>query len=307
MTEHLKITAAASYAEWLGTDAEMPAGQAWRAVKEADHERLGSVLDAHREAACGSAQGPIGHPVRALSAAAKMGDTLAMRMLLDAGADPTVASDGNMPQTPLYWAVEADSLGSVRLLVAAGADVNPEGEALARHAVWSADPVLQPHHKVLEYLLGAGTEPGADAVVVALDRGSPQWAGQLLAAGADPNARDTRTAGVQPLDVVLRRNANAVGPADPDSLAMRSLNVLIEAGVDVNAEIGPENMHCRPPLLAAIEAGAAWAVRPLLEKGADPVRVMDLIGRHGVRSGDGKRSGTTEAIQQIVAATRPAS
>ena len=301
-----KITTASTAAKWLDEGGKTPAGQAWCAVVEADHAALSAVLAAHGEAATGWTKPLIGHVVRPLSAACRRGDTLAAKMLLDAGADPDARSDGNMIASPLYWAAESDSLGCVRLLFAAGADPNPAHESVARHAVQSVDPVLHPHHDVLEALLQAGTAPAPDALLAALERGSPQWAGQLLDAGADPDARDTRPSGIQPLDAVLSRHAPAGGVADRDSLAMRSLQVLLDAGVDVNAEIGEENLYCRPPLLAAVEIGAAWAVEPLMKAGAEPKPSLELIAEQGVRGRGNRDSTTIEALNRVIREARTA-
>ena len=297
-----RITTAEAAAEWLGNDRETPSGEAWRAVQEGSHDKLTRILDKHGKSACQAARGPIGHPVRALSKAARLGDTLSMQKLIYAGADLNARSDGNMMASPLYWAVEAYSLPAVRMLIREGAQVNPENENLARHAVQSADPVLNPHHTVLEALLTAGTEAAPDAVVAAFDRGAPQWAQQLLEAGADPNARDTRPSGEQPLAIVLRRYAPGAAPADPDSTAMRSLRILLDWKVDVNAELGPENMYSRPPLLMAAEGGAAWAIRPLLEAGADPQETVNYLKRYGAQAHDRPTSNSFDAIRKIVTA-----
>ena len=297
-----RITTAGSAAEWLGNDAYTPSGEAWRAVQEGKHDTLEAILESHGQAACGTAQGPVGHPVRALSCAARMGDTLAMTMLIKAGADVNARSDGNMIASPLQWTIEANSLAGIRILVQNGAEVNPEHENLARHAVQYGDPVQHPHNTVLEALLSSGTKAGPDALVMALERRSPQWAAQLLDAGVDPNAHDTRPGGRQPLEVVIQLRPQNAGAADASSTAMRSLQVLLDAKVDVNAELGPKNMYCRPPLLAAVEAGAGWAIRNLLDAGARPAETLDRIARNGIRNRDDGCRGIANAMQRLLAA-----
>ena len=99
---------------WLGTDAGTPAGVAWQAVCDGDIELLDRVLADHGSAALKTAQGPIGHPVTALAAAAKRGDSAAVERLLKAGADPNVAACGHMTQSPVAWAIKACSLTTIR-------------------------------------------------------------------------------------------------------------------------------------------------------------------------------------------------
>ena len=105
--------------KWLGTDADTPAGLAWDAVQRADYEELERIIREHATTCTGTAQGRLGHPVTALTAAARRADSKAVGMLLDAGAEPNVRASGNMIASPMQWAIEADSLGCVRLLGAA--------------------------------------------------------------------------------------------------------------------------------------------------------------------------------------------
>ena len=90
---------------WLGTDADTPSGRAWGAVILADYSNLAETLERHGEQATGTVQGPLGHPVNALTAGATRGDTRAVTMLLDAGADPGEKASGHMVATPMAWAI----------------------------------------------------------------------------------------------------------------------------------------------------------------------------------------------------------
>ena len=105
--------------QWLGADADTPSGRAWGAVVLADYGDLTETLERHGVLATGTAQGPLGHPVNALTAGAQRGDTRAVTMLLDAGANPGRKASGHMVATPMAWAIEADSLGCVRLIATA--------------------------------------------------------------------------------------------------------------------------------------------------------------------------------------------
>lgn len=83
--------------KWLGDDADTPAGNAWDAVLRADYARLEATLERYGEQPTLTAQGPIGHPVTALAAAARQGDTKALSMPLDAGGSATT------PTRPPAW------------------------------------------------------------------------------------------------------------------------------------------------------------------------------------------------------------
>ena len=169
---------------WLGTDAGTPAGVAWQAVYDGDIEQLDRVLADHGSAALKTAQGPIGHPVTALAAAAKRGDSAAVKRLLKAGADPNVAACGHMTQSPVAWAIRACSLTTTRLLLNAGAEPTDD-EDLQDIAVLALDPVVEPHNYLLAELLK--TMVGStDAMHRAVERLSPQWTGQLVEGGGRP-------------------------------------------------------------------------------------------------------------------------
>lgn len=141
--------------------------------------------------------------------------------LLGGGADPAAEDDHNpysSPLTPLYFAVRNENPPVIGPLVQAGADVNQR---------------VADHWRITFLHLAA------------LWNRNPETARALLAAGADPNARDP--GGATPLHsaAMNRWKAPVVG-------------LLLEAGTEM------------PPLHAAALTGDAGAAAALLSAGTDP-------------------------------------
>lgn len=131
-----------------------------------------------------------------LTVAAIRDEIAEMQRLLAEGADPNEldATGG----TPLIWAVQGEdaSLQVVRVLLAAGADVNARGsrnETALLRAVSSDAPL-----DVVQELLLAGADPNTYGSLgtplhAAAERGkSPLVFNALIAAGADPTITDYR-------------------------------------------------------------------------------------------------------------------
>ena len=119
------------------TPAATPGASAWAAVSAADYETLETLCRAHGRAATRPWDGRLaGHPVTALGAACRAGDTRAVRLLLDAGADPGQGGDEAAPCSPMASAIKAGSLGCVRMLLDRAPRVRaPEDEDWADLAV----------------------------------------------------------------------------------------------------------------------------------------------------------------------------
>ena len=266
---------------YLGDEARTPQGVAYDAVKAGDDQKLAAILAEHEERATRPAQGPLGHRVTPLCTAAERGDSRLVEMLLEAGADPNVEANGHMTASPLAHAVRAGANTTVvRCLLREGAVPAP-GEDLQDSAVLAYNPVERPHNDMLEMLLGY--YPASDAALYrAVERGSPQWGKQLVDAGADPNAVNER-GGERPIAPALR----AVGTEDRDSVGRRLLTMLLDAGADPKARIAgdDENAGYNPrALVYAVQAGAGWAVKPLITAGADAKSARFEIERYGLRT-----------------------
>ena len=70
------------------------------------------------------------HPMTALAQAATQGDTWSVALLLKAGAEPDRMAGTGATETPTVWAIKANSIGCVRLLLGAG--TTSPGDDLAR-------------------------------------------------------------------------------------------------------------------------------------------------------------------------------
>ena len=180
----------------------------------------------------------------------------------------------------------------MRLVLGAGGAAG-ENEDVQDIAVIHADPVKTPHHKVLKLLL-EHTPASARALCRAVERHSPQWAKQLTDAGADANARPEPWK-APPLQMALE----APGTESPDTIGQRLLKVLLDAGANPNEPLGRPGMYQPLPLTAAADQGAGWAIRPLIEGGANVARAQAQVRKCGTR---GNNNGTCNALVQLFAA-----
>jgi ankyrin repeat protein len=208
----------------------------------------------------------------ALMWAAAENNTAVARLLLEAGADLKARSSGGF--TPLLFAVRSGHIAAAELLTDAGADVKetlPDGTGVMVMAVTNA------HYELAARLLKRGANPNAaDQGWTALhqlawtrrpNRGfanpGPSPTGtldglalvkELVAGGADPNARQTK----EPRDG-YRNLLNRVG-ATPFLLAAKSADVeLMRALVAAGANPTLTTSDRTTPLMAAAGVGI-WAV-----------------------------------------------
>jgi ankyrin repeat protein len=215
----------------------------------------------------------------ALMAAVLFAGPDCVKLLLDRGADPNAANKAGA--TALMWAIP--DVAKVKLLIAAGADVNAVSKNLGRTPLLIAAsyPGSVP---VLQLLLDHG------ANIHAKDRRGMHALGRaalsadvdvvrfLVEHGCDPNepgygstiryARQYRPT----LEYLLSKGANV----EKDALAMTAhwqdpklVEAWIERGADVNARAGPYNRTALMTATASEQSGVA-IVKLLLDKGADP-------------------------------------
>ena len=288
---------------WLGDNRNTPAGRAWDAIHASNYAALGAVIDAEGEAALEPVAGPIGHPVTVVTAAARRGDTKALSMVLDAGADPHHRASGHLIGSPMAWAIEAGSLGCIELLTQSGRwneQRAPTGaddqEDWADLAVIHHDHIAHPGTETLAAVLATGAPPSARSLARATENGIHQDVEVLLEAKADPNATDPRT-GTTPLAMCF----DLVGDASrADTSGPRMIRILLGAGADPNAWSGREGGHRPRALVAAMEAGADWAVAPLRDAGADVDEARTWMRRYGLRTHARRPEGTIRALIRML-------
>lgn len=236
-----------------------------------------------------------------IAAAARTGDLVQSRALIDAGADVNLAEpDGT---TPLLWAAYNSSMELVRLLLDAGADPNvPNGLDIT--------PLLQASRNgdagMISALLAkgarlGGAELGVESPLLAAARsGSVAAVKVLLDAGANPNAAEPLenqtalmwAAAEGHLDVVrllLEEGADPNGQARVSELTERKnadfpsggfaalhwaarngdvpmIRLLVESGADLNVRNGDSST----PMMLAIVNDRFDIAALLLELDADP-------------------------------------
>ena len=201
---------------------------------------------------------PTADGATALLWAAHWDDHELVDLLLRAGADANAAEDHGL--RPLAMACENASADMVNTLLAAGADP----DAAQTNGV---TPLITAsgtgNARIVETLLAHGVD--VNAVIPSTGQTALMWATaerhfdvmqQLIAAGADPNAKST--IGFTPLLFAARNGDRDAATA------------LVEAGASVN-EPGSDGTHALP---LAVVSGHADLALQLLEQGADPDGAM---------------------------------
>ncbi|MEN9705405.1 MAG: hypothetical protein RLZZ393_1284, partial [Pseudomonadota bacterium] len=215
--------------------------------------------------------------------------------LLDKGANPH--SWDMSGRTPIYVAVDMNSfrgdgafggrpavdfkagaaLPVIRRLIAMGVDVN--------HQLTRKRPYGGGRGRFAEYDLRGGVGP----LFVASIRHDHEAMQALIKAGAEIDLRNVF--GMTPLMVAVGMSGvgrigggGALPPGDLQAMTIRTIDLLVDAGADINARIVDSRTNTaqlrsyitgrdqegRTALSAAAEAGRDGVVKHLLERGADP-------------------------------------
>jgi len=252
---------------WIDQGAEWPDALSGEVTPSAPEARAVRLMDALR-----------GGNVRAFRAAAAA----------DAGA---VHLKGHGGSTPLMYAVQYGDLGSVRLLLNAGADPNVRNDAGATALMWAVtDPdktrLLVDHGADVNarsddgrtpLLIASGLHGGAPVVRLLLDRGANVAVTAPGLFGAISPLVEAAYSGDEAVfRLLVERGADlrAGGPA--------ALGLSLRSGCRSCAEIMLKALDAGAMtiamLVAAPPAGPALATEMLLDLGADP-RATDAEGR----------------------------
>jgi len=193
---------------------------------------------------------------------------------------PPLGGSGGGAMTPFLFAVRANATESLRLLMAAGSDVNQT----------MAD--------------------GTSAMIVAIINGHYGLAKFLMDKGADPNVADLRgrTALYAAVDMRNYRWSELPKPAGDELDSLDLIKAILARGANPNTKLtypipyrGPSNfsnvfqsMVGATPFLRATESGDTTVMRLLLANGADPkIPLSDNTTALMLASGIGRADGST--------------
>ena len=176
-------------------------------------------------------------------------DNASLRALLKTS---DVNARGNRDTTPLMYAAAFGSLNTMKLLLAAGADVNAKNAFDATALMWCVTDLEKVRLLVEKGAnVNARSKMSATPLQIAATNGASDVVKFLLERGADATAVD------ESHETVL------IDAASANDLA--SVKLLLRKGVDVNAR----DAAGMTALMSAAAEGNAEMVRMLLERGAD--------------------------------------
>ena len=231
-----------------------------------------------------------------LMTCARTGSLTAVKSLLNHGAEPN-ARENRWEQTPLMWALASGHPAVAGTLLEHGADVQARSKTGFTALMFAAQ---QGDGDSVRMLLAAGanlndaTDEHGNVLTVASSSGHEALSIFLLEKGADPNTPDSH--GVSPLHFAVPQGLSSfdglkyddfyrVLPPNMPELA----RALLAHGADPNPQIkksnplGPDapstgvGMAGQTPLLLAALAGDIEIIRVLVAAGADP----ELVAARG--------------------------
>ena len=230
---------------------------------------------------------PPDYPHNPLGSAVNSGNVEIVRVLVDAGADPTVFDRPNDTRVSIISGAfsnrsEYDSWEIVRILVNAGADPNAsirEGKTLMGKAAATGNI------EALQFLLDAGVDPH-EGLQAAFEYGNQDAMQILFDAGVSPNSGVFGTtllkAAVNGGDADITRFLIEAG-ADvevnrPLTRAIQDQSVeIVRILVNAGADVDTADDDGYTPLTGATYDGNVEIVRILVNAGADP-NAADLFG-----------------------------
>jgi ankyrin repeat protein len=212
-------------------------------------------------------------------------------------------------QTPLMWAAAEGHVEAVRVLLAAGAEINARSKVGFTPLLFA---VREGRAEVVKALLKGGASPNealtgrragtTPALVLATTNAHYELASMLLDAGADPNGGGEGWTALHFISNVRRPGAGSNDPAPAGSGSMSSLDLvrkLVAKGANPNLRttrsrnIGLTSLNTNgaTPFLLAARTGDAELMRLLVSLGADPrIPTADNTTPLMVAAGVGTRS-----------------
>jgi ankyrin repeat protein len=229
---------------------------------------------------CDDIEGPFDTP---LLKAAEAGDSAAVKILLDKGANVNVVDDTG--RTPLTFAAEKGSAEIVKMLLAGHANVNAATETGVTSLIYAAS---EGHADVVTMLLAAKarvnatTDSGHTALTFAAWNGHADVARLLLTSGANANAAASKrvAAGGMTFSPGFSASANTTVINGVTALMFASegghpdvAKLLLTSGARVNAVA----INGTTALMFAAEGGHADVVKLLLAAGAN----VNAVAKNG--------------------------
>lgn len=210
--------------------------------------------------------------MKALHIAAASGSEKVVAWLLAEGHDPRAKEEGDNA-SPLHFAAERGHLGTVRLLVEAGADVNDSSDAHERGPLGWALVFTEPQLATAAYLMSQGAKPDIFCAIALGDRievekmveEHPEWVALHL---APMDGWQT------PLEFAAARGKWDIAEFIASREAALTLRELAAIGrtEELAERLGSDPDHdvVQDAFRAAVRAGQVGSARVLLSIGADP-------------------------------------
>ncbi len=238
--------------------------------------------------------------------AANRGHTKLVKLLLEKGAK--VDAGYNYGHTPLYYAIWSEDEESVRILIAAGADVN--GPKQGYPPLFYA--VRKSHEGIVKAIIDAGADvnkgpqPSYLPLFYAVQQSHEGIAKAIIDAGADVNVEDWK--GWTPLHNALQRTdvdmfKQFIGtgvkiPALHNAILegnLAKVKEFVESGTDVDMK----DKLGWTPAYWALSAGQKDIFEYLLNKDADITARTNIMGLTLLHQAS--RAGFTEIVEQLIA------